>query len=146
MAVGTVFVLRIITKRWSTALLIGYILIILGETILFRTTITETRFELMPFWSYSDLKVYGLQIISNILLFIPFGVIAGYLWKWKSILIAAGFSLILELIQLLTHRGLFEFDDVIHNTAGAAIGFGLLVLMQKLIREHKTNREETMGK
>ena len=86
------------------------------------------------------------QIISNIPLFIPFGVIAGYIWKWKSILLAAGFSSVIELVQLMSRRGLFEFDDIIHNTIGTAIGFGLIVLIQKLIGKQKTDRTKTMGR
>ena len=31
-------------------------------------------------------------------------------------------SICIEVIQLVFHRGLFEFDDMIHNTLGAVIG------------------------
>ena len=53
---------------------------------------------------------------------------------WRAILIGTGYSLIIEITQLVTHRGLFEIDDLIHNTAGAAIGFGLCVLMKRIKR------------
>ena len=35
----------------------------------------------------------------------------------------------IETIQLVSHRGLFEFDDIVHNTIGTAIGVGLNILM-----------------
>ena len=38
----------------------------------------------------------------------------------------------IELIQLLTRRGLFEFDDIIHNIVGAMIGFGIWVTAKKV--------------
>ena len=52
----------------------------------------------------------------------------------------------IELVQLMSRRGLFEFDDIIHNTIGTAIGFGLIVLIQKLIGKQKTDRTKTMGR
>ena len=41
--------------------------------------------------------------------------------------LAAGYSMLIELAQLVSFRGLFEFDDVMHNALGTAIGV-LLVL------------------
>ena len=35
--------------------------------------------------------------------------------------------MLIELTRLVNFRGLFEFDDVIHNALGSAVG-GLLVL------------------
>ena len=47
--------------------------------------------------------------------------------RWKTVGLAAGYSLLIELARLVCFRGLFEFDDVIHNALGSAVG-GLLVL------------------
>ena len=35
--------------------------------------------------------------------------------------------MLMELAQLVSFRGLFEFDDVIHNALGSAVG-GLIVM------------------
>jgi len=40
----------------------------------------------------------------------------------RIILYAALMSFLIELLQLILHLGLFEFDDVIHNVLGAFIG------------------------
>ena len=45
---------------------------------------------------------------------------------------ALGISLIIELTQLMSRRGLFEFDDVIHNTLGALLGCGLLSFIKMI--------------
>ena len=90
------------------------------------------HYELIPFWSYRDYfngtdKTLLQQIIANVILFIPVGML---LWKdksWKAVLIGAGISITVELLQLITYRGLFEFDDIIHNTLGALIGIALLI-------------------
>ena len=123
------------TKKWIPSLLIGYTLIILGETLLFRTP-GHTGFELTPFWSYKYPEMKW-EVIANILLFIPFGFLAGKLWGWKAIALAAFLSFCIEAVQLTLHLGFFEIDDVIHNTAGASIGFLLMRLAKRLKRNRK---------
>ena len=49
--------------------------------------------------------------------------------------LAAGFSMLIELAQLVSFRGLFEFDDVIHNMIGALIGVGVVMIGRKLLGE-----------
>ena len=66
-------------------------------------------------------------------MFVPVGLIAGCLWRWKGLWIAAGLSLLIEVLQLVTQRGLMEFDDVIHNCFGAVVGIMLLMMMKKLM-------------
>ena len=119
------------TKKWILALLISYTLIILGETLLFRTP-GHTGIELTPFWSYAYPEMKW-EIVANILLFIPFGFLAGNLWGWKAIPLAAFLSFCIEAVQLVCKLGFFEFDDMIHNTAGAVIGYLLVLLIAKTI-------------
>jgi glycopeptide antibiotics resistance protein len=35
-------------------------------------------------------------------------------------------SLSIELLQLVLKRGLFEFDDMFHNTFGVILGYGIM--------------------
>ena len=102
--------------------LVGYVLIILGETVLFRTSYYGEHFQPHIFWSYKVWDVQKRQIFANILMFIPLGLVAGNLWKWKGILAGLVVSVSAELLQLLTERGLYEFDDILHNTLGTTIG------------------------
>ena len=48
--------------------------------------------------------------------------------------VAAGMSVEIELFQLITARGLCEFDDVLHNVLGAIIGVGIVILVDKISR------------
>ena len=41
----------------------------------------------------------------------------------------------IEILQLITARGLCEFDDVIHNMIGALIGVGVVMIGRKLLGE-----------
>lgn len=106
--------------------------LILAVTILSRSSSGEMKAELIPFWSYA-VPSLRLEILYNILGFIPVGVLGAYLFKWRIIPITGLFSLFIELIQLVSCRGLFEFDDIIHNTIGAVIGFLLWMSVNKII-------------
>lgn len=106
--------------------------LILYYTLLFRESGSEYMYELKPFWSYSHwlfsgMIEYGMEIINNMLLFLPFGF---FLAEYKKrirfsrvLLIAFLFSFCIESVQLIGRIGLFEFDDMINNTVGAGIGF-----------------------
>ena len=100
----------IISKKWSVGFLLGYVLIILGETVIFRTPTGRIHFQPQLFWSYEVWDIQKEQILANILAYIPLGLIAGKLWRWKGLLAGIGLSVTSELLQLITHRGLFEFD------------------------------------
>ena len=52
--------------------------------------------------------------------------------SWIAIVMGAMFSTALEILQLMTHRGLFEWDDIVYNTIGALIGFLLYLILKRL--------------
>lgn len=129
----------LISKKWSDGLLIGYVLIILGEMVLFRTHTVRQVFQPQLFWSYEVWDIQKKQILANILAYIPLGLIAGKLWRWKGLIAGIGLSVTSELLQLITHRGLFEFDDIIHNTLGTLIGVSLIIIIEKVIKKGINN-------
>ena len=71
---------------------------------------------------------------------VPVGVLVGKLWKWKGLIVAAGLSVVVEVLQLVTSRGLCEIDDVIHNMVGAAIGVGAVMLIRTIMKKTEGNR------
>lgn len=86
------------------------------------------------FWSWKAWKVQRNQILTNVVMFVPVGVFAGWLWKWRGLIFAVCLSVAIEILQLITARGLCEFDDVIHNSLGAAIGVSIIVLINRLYK------------
>lgn len=74
------------------------------------------------------------QILTNVIMFVPVGVLAGLILRWKGLWAVAGLSIFIEILQLITARGLCEFDDVIHNCVGAAIGVGFVMIGRKLFK------------
>ena len=65
-------------------------------------------------------------------MFVPVGFLISDLRKWKGLWDAAGLSAFIEILQLLTSRGLCELDDVFHNMIGAAIGIGIAMAFSKI--------------
>lgn len=86
----------------------------------------------LAIYNRNTADAFGL--ISNIILFVPMGLLFPYLVPkinklWKISILAAGISLVIECIQLgFPSLGrAFDVDDIICNTAGAMIGFFLFI-------------------
>lgn len=109
-------------------LLVGYAVLLLAETVLIRKPFVGEHIKLELLWSWKQWSVQKNQILTNIVMFIPIGVLVGFLWKWKGLWVAVGLSALIEVLQLITARGLMEFDDLIHNCLGALIGIVILIL------------------
>ena len=116
-------------------LLIGYAFLLLAETVLIRKPFIGEHIKLELFWSWKQWNVQKEQILTNVIMFVSVGVLVGWIWKWRGLWIAAGLSVVIEVLQLITARGLCEFDDVLHNMIGAAIGVGVVMLGVKLCGE-----------
>lgn len=97
-----------------------------------RKAFAGEHLRLELFWSWKQWNIQKNQILTNVIMFIPVGVIAGWLWRWKGLWVAAGMSLLIELLQLVSGRGLCEADDVIHNCLGAAVGIGIVMICNKM--------------
>ena len=138
MVVLVAIIITVMTKKWTVGVLIGYVLIILGETVLFRTPFDGQHFQPQLFWSYKVWDVQKEQIIANILLFFPLGVLAGWLWNWKGAIAGIVLSVIIEILQLISGRGLCEFDDVLHNTLGTFVGVSIYVLVETVVKRKRS--------
>lgn len=114
-------------KELSAALLGIAVAVILWVTVLGRDSYIENSLVFEPFHAFysfvKDIQDGRLRIsgnfIGNIILFIPVGVLfplTGDEHKCvKTGFVALCFSIIIEIIQLVSHRGYFEVDDLILN-------------------------------
>jgi hypothetical protein len=128
------------TWRWEGGILSAYIFLVLAETIFIRQSFIGQHFQPELFWSWRVWNVQRGQIIANVIMFVPVGVLSGLLWKWKGVFVAAGLSLGIEILQLVTSRGLCELDDVIHNMIGALIGVGVVMIGRKCLKGKLNDR------
>ena len=93
----------------------------------------DRNINLVPFaYMFSDYR----NSLLNVLLFVPLGFFLPVLWKrfrsffWTA-LFGLGFSLAIELLQLLTFRAT-DVNDLMTNTAGTILGWCLGWLVLKL--------------
>ena len=121
--------------------MIGYSFLILSETVLIRKPFTGEHLKLELFWLWKQWNVQKNQILNNVVMIVPIGVLGGWLWKWKGFFVAVGFSITIELLQLFTARGLCESDDVLHNMIGAVIGVVIPLSAKRIAAKYKVERD-----
>lgn len=76
---------------------------------------------------FSAYDGWQINIIGNIAMFIPYGIIWPYCFEkldrvWKTVLSGFAFSLLIEISQLLLYERHSDIDDIILNTLGVLIG------------------------
>jgi len=82
------------------------------------------------------------QIVLNCVLFFPLGFFLPFvrgrkLNAGKALFAGLIFSLCIELTQLFTHRGIFDFDDILHNAIGCFAGCVFANLLRDLFSMQK---------
>ena len=129
------------TDRWEVFLLVAYSFLIFALAVLSRSPEAVPHYNLRLFWSWRAWRGQYRQILANILVFVPVGALAGRLWRWRGVLFAAGLSVLIELSQLLSRRGFFEFDDILDNTLGALLGLAACAAFTRLIRRKRLSEQ-----
>lgn len=109
-----------------------------------RAHFTDYRYNFMPFDTINHFvgiarEARGpaaLNLLGNIVVFVPFGLLMPLSARLNPIvwtlLFAAGITL-LELLQLVTKRGMFDVDDIILNVFGFLIGYVVLFVVRSLL-------------
>ncbi|MNE81189.1 VanZ like family protein [compost metagenome] len=83
-----------------------------------------------------------MNFIGNIALFLPFGLFVAFLspnrsLSWSGLVLRAfGLSALLECAQGLFSIGTFDVDDLILNTFGGMLGYGLFRLWTGMRKSH----------
>lgn len=119
-------------------LLIEYVLLIYCSTVFFRNT-GKLQYDFIPFWSYRDYfngvnRRLLAENIMNMVVFVPVGMLTGVAFRgmtWKKVMvIGMWLSIGIEVLQFVLKRGFSEVDDVMHNTIGCLIGYGLCCIIR----------------
>lgn len=90
------------------------------------------------------------NLILNICMFVPLGFLLPVGIRkmrrfWKTALCGVAVTIVIETLQYLTQRGMFEWDDVLNNTVGAMIGYGLFVIVYAIVMNIR-NMRNAFGK
>ena len=92
--------------------------------------------KLVPFVASGDAGASApIEVLINVVIFVPFGLFLGALaptWAWwRAGGVVLGASLALEIVQHLISTGSFDTTDLIVNTAGGLIGYGIFIVMRR---------------
>lgn len=162
-------ILSLRRKRISLSQALGILLLFVYLAIVFESTVFTRNpgvrtYQLELFWSWKEILGIGEcgrtgsmtqksslleENILNILLFLPIGLLLSLSCRrkiswWKGLLAGATISLCIETLQLLLCRGLFEWDDMIHNGLGCMIG--VMVMNRLLPRKYnRSNNKQIKG-
>lgn len=87
--------------------------------------------EIKRFYLYRDqlgVKAFVLNVFGNVAAFVPYGFFLPIVSRrskkwWNTVLLSFGFSLCVELIQLIFRVGSFDVDDILLNTIGGILGY-----------------------
>ena len=102
------------------------------------------RINLMPLiylFDYPTMKEALVNVLGNTLMFLPLGIVWPAVFKELNThkkAIAAGFgtSLLIEILQLPFYARLSDIDDLILNTLGYLMGYGIYLLVKKARSRH----------
>lgn len=93
-------------------------------------------FEMMHgLFTEHSLRTFIINVGGNIFLFVPFGFVLP--WKFPKVntifraaVVGASLSACIEIIQLIVSSRFTDIDDIILNTGGAVIGYGVYKFVQ----------------
>ena len=115
--------------------MMAWVVLVIGSTLVFRESSMERRTQLIPFISYWDFgeNSYFLECfvanLLNVMLFVPIGFFAGLGFRnigWKKVALGGCLlSIAIEISQFVFRKGYCEVDDVLHNSLGCLIGYGV---------------------
>lgn len=121
---------------WAIA--IEYLFLVFCSTVLCRDQMDAryVGFEILP--RYEKLFIASFfvipwiweEIILNIALFLPIGflfpvLLRRYSWLW-TLLAGTCLSVFIEILQYITVKGVCDINDVLLNSVGTLVGYGLL--------------------
>ena len=134
---------ELLIKIMTALAMLLYIYCVLHITLLDRNVGTR-RHVLRPLWEVRTMFQSGNytywsgQIGGNLIMLFPLGFLLPILsGKFKNIMLTTvagfAFSVLIEFTQYYTGRGLFESDDIMHNTIGAFAGCLFYLIVVRLI-------------
>ena len=115
----------------SGMLLLIFLGIVFGSTVFTREPKAYREYELELFWSWKavfrgDREMLKENLLNMLLLF-PAGLLLPPLFHkklpwWTGLVVGLFISAGIETGQLVLRRGLFEWDDIVHNSLGCMLG------------------------
>ena len=107
------------------------------------TNVFPFRINLVPLVNLFDYDIFSealINFIGNTAMFIPLGIVWPIVFKeldtpLNNLAAGAGFSLLIEILQLPFFDRVSDIDDLLLNTLGFAVGYGVYRLVARINRK-----------
>jgi len=140
---GSRFLMKIDPRPLAVILLLEYLGGLVYLTLIVSFSLGEgTRLNFVPFAMMienfqAESRHFLVNFVGNILLFVPLGLLAPMLMKRSAnvlgvVLIGMILSTLIEFLQWCWGERIADIDDVILNTIGTLLGYGLWFVSRKL--------------
>lgn len=141
----------------ATGLLIGYLIIVAGATLLSRGRYETSLAQLKLFETYQeawyDADMVGWRnLVLNILMFVPIGFLLPFTLKpfrkwWMTYIGGFIVTFLIESTQYIFRCGVFQTDDLLNNLLGTMIGYGgfcIVILIKNSILHRNVQWRRTI--
>jgi glycopeptide antibiotics resistance protein len=97
--------------------------------------------NLIPFGgsSLSQGRIDWSELILNVVVFVPFGIYAGVIYKrWspnKILFLILALTLLIESLQYILKIGAFDVTDLLTNTTGGVLGWLLFQAIKRVVQD-----------
>ena len=128
-------------------ILVVYLIMLFNMTIFSRSFYGNT-FNLIPFktisyyFKYPDDYNIVINVIGNIIIMMPIQFLIIKIFDFKEFnkcfLVDIVLVLLVEILQLISHTGIFDVDDIILNLIGMVIMYFLTIGKHKIIHQFKS--------
>lgn len=125
----------------------GYLLVVISITFLERNSFYgEVNLHFLSSyrtaWNSFDVRSWQF-LIFNIIMFVPLGILlplSHNRFHKAAYTLAAGFvfTCLIELMQLITSRGIFELDDIFNNSLGTLVGYSMIMTFITLRKNQRS--------
>lgn len=128
------WVFRFLKSSVFLCLLVAYVYVVVGISILCRDPGSRQDVNLTLFSSFRANLQDRIYVVENLLMFVPFGMLLPSVWKalyrfpW-CVMIGMVCSIAIEVVQYRLARGYTQIDDVLNNTIGTLIGYWLVLAL-----------------
>lgn len=115
----------------SGLLLLIFLGIVFASTVFTRVSDGIHNYELELFWSWRAVRHGSQEMLKenllNMILLFPMGILLPIMFGKRltgraGLFIGIAVSAVIEICQLVFCRGLFEWDDMLHNGIGCMVG------------------------
>ena len=140
---------RRVIYRVSYILFFLYSCLMIWEVFIgpYRSFAGTRRYNIYPFKTIIEylfnatrynFHVVFINLIANIVTFIPFGFLIPILSKkhrtlFNMTIISLLVIMMIEVMQFILNVGVFDIDDIILNTSGCILGYGIYRIMKNVI-------------